>query len=168
MSRPAEEKLVELLKENAFTVSTAESCTGGLVSATIINVSGASDVTCASIVTYSNDAKRKYLGVKRSTLESRGAVSKQCAKQMACGITKQTGADVGISTTGIAGPSGGTAEKPVGLVYIGCCVRGNTKVKKFIFEGDRTAIRQQAVEAALKLAKKCIRAFTETKKNEQK
>ena len=152
-----EGSVVDLLKQNAFTLSTAESCTGGLVSATVINVPGASEVTGCSIVTYSNRAKRKYLGVKRSTLKKHGAVSVKCAKEMAKGICRQTGADVGIATTGIAGPDGGSKDKPVGLVYIAVCVKKKTKVKKFIFSGDRAQVRKQSVEAALKLARKCLK-----------
>ena len=152
-----EESVVKHLKKNGLTVSTAESCTGGLLSGRIINVPGASDVTGCSIVTYSNRAKRKYLGVAKSTLKKHGAVSGKCAREMAKGICRQTGADVGIATTGIAGPDGGTKDKPVGLVYIACCIRKKVRVRKFIFSGDRAQVREQTVEAALKLARKCIK-----------
>lgn len=146
-----EERVVALLKKHGLSVSTAESCTGGLLSGRIINVPGASDIIGCAIVTYSNDAKRKYLGVRKSTLKKHGAVSSKCAKEMAKGICKETGASVGLATTGIAGPDGGTDEKPVGLVYIGCCVKGKVSVRQCNFSGDRQQVRQQTVEAALEL-----------------
>ncbi len=98
----------------------------------------------------------KYLGVKKKTLKKYGAVSEKCAAQMAEGAAREAGADVGVSTTGIAGPGGGTDEKPVGLVYIACFYNGKTKVREFRFEGTRQEIRAQAVEKALKLVKKCL------------
>lgn len=147
-----EEKLVELLIEKGYTISTAESCTGGLVAATIVNVSGASNVFNEGYVTYANSAKEKLAFVKRDTLNEFGAVSRQTAAEMAEGCCKNAAADVGISTTGIAGPAGGTLEKPVGLVYIGCSVKGKTIVEKHVFSGDRTRIRNNAVNCAIKLA----------------
>ncbi len=146
--RTKEEKLVDILKKYGLTVATAESCTGGLLSGSIINVPGASEVIGTGIVTYSNDAKRKYLGVKRSTLKKHGAVSSKCASQMARGICAQTGADVGIATTGIAGPDGGTVEKPVGLVYIACFAKGKVRIARCDLSGDREQIRKKAVERA--------------------
>lgn len=166
---PIEDVVVDILADRKFTISTAESCTGGLLAGRIINVPGASDVIGEGFITYSNDAKRKYLGVKKSTLKKYGAVSKQCAKEMAAGLLGATKADVGLVTTGIAGPGGGTDEKPVGLVYIGCNVCGKIKVKKYIFEGDRRQIRDSATEKALVLARKCLTKYnTENKKNERK
>lgn len=132
-----------------MTVAVAESCTGGLLAGRIINVPGASDVINVGFVTYSNDAKKEYLGVSDKTLDAYGAVSRECATEMAEGVAKRTGSDVGLATTGIAGPGGGTADKPVGLVYIGCCICGTTTVKECHFEGDRMSVRQQAVETAL-------------------
>ena len=164
-----EEKAVELLKKNGLTVSTAESCTGGLLAGQMINVPGASDVIKVGFVTYSNKAKRKYLGVKRSTLDKFGAVSKECAKEMVKGLLEETGADAGLATTGIAGPDGGTDEKPVGLVYIGCDVCGSVKVIERRFDGTRQEIRQKTVTEALNLLCRCISGvFAETGKNEQK
>ncbi|MBR6159030.1 MAG: nicotinamide-nucleotide amidohydrolase family protein, partial [Lachnospiraceae bacterium] len=110
-----EEIAVKLLAGCGYTVSTAESCTGGLVAGCIMNVPGASDVYNAGFITYSNEAKIKYLGVKRETLDKYGAVSEQTAREMAAGTAAAAEADVGLSTTGIAGPGGGTDEKPVGL-----------------------------------------------------
>ena len=123
-----EEELVEILTKKQYKITTAESCTGGLVAATIVNVSGASEVFQAGFVTYANEAKEKELGVKSETLQTYGAVSEKTAKEMAIGCAAHAKAQVGISTTGIAGPGGGTAEKPVGLVYIGCAVRSNVYV----------------------------------------
>lgn len=148
----AEERLVELLQEHGWRVSTAESCTGGAVAAAVVNVAGASDVFEEGFVTYSNTAKRKYLGVKGITLRTLGAVSRETAAQMCRGCCRMSGAQVGIATTGIAGPGGGTAEKPVGLVYIGCCVRGEVQVRRLNLHGDREQNRMDTVKAALELA----------------
>ena len=159
-----EQSVVELLDKNSLTISTAESCTGGIISGRIINVPGASEIIKVGFVTYSNKAKRKYLGVKRSTLEKYGAVSEECAKEMVKGLIAQTKADVGLSATGIAGPDGGTDEKPVGLVYVGCSVCGNVKVKELHLSGDRMQIRNRTVTEALNLLRMCIlEYFTETK-----
>ena len=147
----SEYDVADLLKKHGLTVATAESCTGGLVSGRIINVPGASDIINVGFVTYSNEAKMEYLGVSDLTLEKHGAVSMQCAKEMAEGAAEHTGSDVGLSTTGIAGPDGGTEEKPVGLVYIGCSIRGKTKVSEHRFKGDRKEVRESAVAAALAL-----------------
>ncbi len=152
-----EEEVVALLKEKGYTVSTAESCTGGLLAGRIINVAGASDVYNEGFVTYSNKAKRKYLGVKKSTLIKCGAVSPKCAKEMAKGLAKATGADVTLATTGIAGPDGGTPEKPVGLVYIACNVCGKVIVKECLFCGNRQQIRELAVTKALKMLRKRLK-----------
>ena len=110
-----------------------------------------------SFVTYSNEAKRDLLGVKQETLDSVGAVSPETAEQMALGAAKAAKAEVAVSVTGIAGPDGGTPEKPVGLVYIGCCCYGETVVERHIFKGNRTEIRNASVETALTLAKKCLK-----------
>lgn len=151
-----EEWLVkELTKRNA-SITTAESCTGGLLSGRIVNASGASGVFNQSFVTYSNDAKNRLLGVKKETLDRVGAVSGETAAQMAAGAAKAANAEVALSTTGIAGPDGGTPEKPVGLVYIGCVCFDKTVVEKHIFHGTRMEVREASVEAALVLAKKCL------------
>lgn len=147
-----EELLVKKLNENNLTVSTAESCTGGLVAATIVNVSGASNVFNEGYVTYSNDAKTKLLGVNKEILNTVGAVSEETAALMAQGCAKNAGADMGISTTGIAGPDGGTNDKPVGLVYIGCYYKGQTIVEKNVFSGDRHEVRKQAACRAIDIA----------------
>lgn len=151
-----EQWLVKELTKRHASITTAESCTGGLVSGRIVNASGASEVFNQSFVTYSNEAKNRLLGVKKDTLDSVGAVSEETAEQMATGAAKAAKADVALSTTGIAGPGGGTEEKPVGLVYIGCYCFGETFVEKHIFNGDRSQVREQSVEAALTLARKCL------------
>ena len=152
-----EEELVEILTKQQYKITTAESCTGGLGAATIVNVSGASEVFQAGFVTYANEAKEKELGVKSETLQTYGAVSEKTAKEMAIGCAAHAKAQVGISTTGIAGPGGGTAEKPVGLVYIGCAVRSNVYVEKNVFSGDRQQVRRQAADRAIGFALECIK-----------
>lgn len=151
-----EQWLVKELTKRHASITTAESCTGGFVSGRIVNVSGASGVFNQSFVTYSNEAKMNLLGVKKETLEQVGAVSEETARQMACGAAKAADAQVALSVTGIAGPDGGTPEKPVGLVYIGCYCFGETTVEKHIFNGGRREVREASVEAALTLAKKCL------------
>lgn len=146
-----EEKLVKILMEKGLSISTAESCTGGLIAGTIVNVAGASAVFNEGFVTYSNEAKEKRLGVSHDTLENKGAVSEETVKEMAQGLRRVTGADVAIVSSGIAGPDGGTEEKPVGLVYL-CCSTGNELyVSKNIFKGDRQQVREQAVRTAIEL-----------------
>ena len=148
------EEVVKLLKNAEMTVTTVESCTGGLLSCTLVDVAGVSEVLNQAYVTYANEAKQSLVGVKPETLEAYGAVSEQTAKEMAEGGAKAAKADAALSVTGIAGPDGGSAEKPVGLVYIGCCVNGKTVVERNIFSGSRREVREQSVEAALKLLKK--------------
>lgn len=152
ISRDMEYRLVELLYEKKMTISTAESCTGGLIAGAVINVPGASAVYNEGFITYSNAAKEKYLGVKKETLEKYGAVSKETVVEMAQGCASAAKADVALVSSGIAGPEGGTKEKPVGLVYIGCYVRGNIRTVKNVFSGTRQEVRKQTVEAAIKLA----------------
>ncbi len=118
---PLEFYVAELLRENGLSVSVAESCTGGLVSSRLTDVPGSSDYTFLNVVTYSNIQKHKLLGVSSVTLEKQGAVSRETASEMAFGVKKLSGCDIGLSLTGIAGPAGGSEEKPVGLVYIGLC-----------------------------------------------
>ena len=151
-----EELLATFLKKYDMKLTTAESCTGGLLAGTFLNVPGASAVYEEGYITYANKAKRKLLGVKKKTLKEHGAVSRQTAKQMAKGAAKAAGADVAISVTGIAGPDGGTEEKPVGLVYIGCYVNQKTRVRKCNFSGNREEVRRQTVQAGLEFAIECI------------
>ncbi|MBO4982011.1 MAG: competence/damage-inducible protein A [Lachnospiraceae bacterium] len=151
-----EKAVVELLLANKLTVACAESCTGGMLSARLINVPGVSEVYKTGFVTYANKAKRKALGVKKGTLQKYGAVSSQTAEEMAKGAAFVTKADVTVAITGIAGPDGGTEEKPVGLVYIACNVKGKVTVKEFRFRGNRTKVREGAVSSALALMRSCI------------
>ena len=148
------EEVVKMLKAAKMTVTTVESCTGGLLSGTLVDVAGVSDVFNQAFVTYANEAKYSLVGVKKETLDSYGAVSEETAREMAEGGAKAAKADACLSVTGIAGPDGGTAEKPVGLVYIGCHVNGNTVVERNVFSGSRREVREQSVLAALKLLKK--------------
>lgn len=151
-----EEAVVELLRKYDLTVTTAESCTGGLLSARLINVPGVSEVFKSGRVTYSNKAKKKLLGVKKLSLDQYGAVSPNVAKEMAKGAVAAAKADVAVAVTGIAGPDGGTEQKPVGLVYIACSVCGRTTVKEYCFSGNRSKVRENSVVAALTLMRQCI------------
>ena len=153
-----EEVIVHFLKERSLTLTTAESCTGGMIAARITDVPGASEVFKQGLVTYSNRAKRKLLDVKKTTLKEYGAVSEKTAKEMAKNGAFITGSDACVSVTGTAGPTGGTEEKPVGLVYIGCCYNNKTVVKEFHFKGERQKIREQATANALILLRECILA----------
>lgn len=148
-SETLEASIIKLLADNGKTLSAAESCTGGMLSARLINVSGASEVYEAGFVTYANKAKHKLIGVKKKTLEEYGAVSKETAKEMVKGTLKETGADYAVAITGIAGPGGGTKEKPVGLVYIGCGRKHHIVVKQYQFNGNRTKVRESSVANAL-------------------
>ena len=149
-----EKAVVDLLQANDLTVTCVESCTGGLLSARLINVPGVSDIYKSGVITYSNKSKRRFVGVKKTTLQRYGAVSEQTAEEMAKGAVLLTKADVSVAVTGIAGPDGGTEEKPVGLVYIACNVK--VTVKKYRFSGNRTKVRESAVSAALVLMRDCI------------
>lgn len=151
-----EKAVVDLLLANKLTLACAESCTGGMLSSRLINVPGVSDIYKAGFVTYSNKAKKKSLGVKKGTLQKYGAVSAQTAEEMVKGVAFATKADVTVAVTGIAGPDGGTEEKPVGLVYIGCNVKGNITVKEFHFKGNRMKVREAAASAALILMRSCV------------
>ncbi len=151
-----EKAVVDLLLANKLTVSTVESCTGGLLAGRLINVPGVSEVFKAGYITYSNKSKRRLLGIKKATLLKHGAVSEQIARDMVKGAALMTKADVAVSVTGIAGPTGATEEKPVGLVYIGCNVCGRINVKEYHFSGNRAKVRESTVAAALSLMRECI------------
>ena len=148
--------VVKLLKKLELTVTTAESCTGGMLAARLVNVPGVSDVFREGFITYANKAKRKILDVSKGTLKKYGAVSEQTAKEMATGGVFATDADVCIAITGLAGPDGGTEEKPVGLVYIACYLKDRVRVEKYQFKGDRNKIREQSVVKALDLLRRSI------------
>lgn len=145
-----QEKLVKILIDRGYTISFAESCTGGKMAGTVVDVADASKVLNASFVTYSNEAKMKYVNVLKETLERFGAVSEQTAKEMAEGVAKANCADVGVGITGIAGPGGGTDEKPVGTVCFGYCINGNTKTETMHFGAPgRNIVREQSVDHVL-------------------
>ena len=154
MNTALAEEVVKMLKNAGMTVTTVESCTGGLLSGTLVDVAGVSEVLNQAYVTYANGAKQSLVGVKTETLDSYGAVSEQTAREMAEGGAKAANADAALAVTGIAGPDGGTDEKPVGLVYIGCHVNGNTVVERNVFSGNRREVREQSVGAALALLKR--------------
>ena len=139
----------DMLKKRGFTIACAESCTGGMIVAKLINHPGVSEVLKEGVVAYANEAKVTRLGVDQEQLRLHGAVSAQVAAAMAEGITRTANTDVGISTTGVAGPDGGTADKPVGRVYIGLRIPGKTKTKELTLMGDRSKIRTRATIAAL-------------------
>lgn len=140
-----EDVVGELLINKKMSISCAESCTGGLLSATLINYPGISSVFKEGIVTYSNEAKMSNLNVSKDTLEKYGAVSNETAKEMAEGIAKKACTNIGLSTTGLAGPGGGTEEKPVGLVYIGMYINGKIQTRRLNLTGSRQKIRNRAV-----------------------
>ncbi len=144
-------KISTLLNKKKLSISTAESCTGGFISHNLTNISGSSNYFDRGIVTYSNDSKKELLNVSNKLLEEHGAVSEQVAKAMAENIRKLSNTDIGLSTTGIAGPNGGTKEKPVGLVYIGISTKENIIVKKFNFKEDRIKNKIATCNAALNL-----------------
>jgi nicotinamide-nucleotide amidase len=139
------------LKRQKLTIATAESCTGGLIGHTLTNVSGSSEYFERGIISYSNKAKVELLGVSESLLKEQGAVSEEVAKTMAENVRKRSDVNIGISTTGIAGPLGGTKEKPVGLVYIGVSTEKDNIVKKFIFTGDRIQNKVSTCNVALNM-----------------
>ncbi len=158
-----EKAVVDLLTANRLTVTTAESCTGGLLAARIINVPGVSEVYKSGYITYSNKSKRKILGVKQSLLNKKGAVSEEVVREMAKGAAAISKAEVAVATTGIAGPGGGTEEKPVGLVFIACSVCGKITVNKYYFNGNRDKIRKSTVSSALILMRQCIIEYNNEK-----
>lgn len=147
--------VVELLKKYELTVTTAESCTGGLLAGRLVNVPGVSEVFREGFVTYSNKAKRKLLDVNKSTLKKYGAVSEQTAREMAMGGVFATDADVCVAITGIAGPES-DGDKPVGLVYIACYMKEKVWVEQYQFKGNRNKIREQSVVKALDLLRRAI------------
>jgi PncC family amidohydrolase len=139
----------KLLTAAGLTLALAESCTGGLVCSRITDVPGSSDYLKGGAVTYSNAAKQQLLGVEADTLETAGAVSEQTALQMARGARRLFGADIGVSVTGIAGPGGGTPEKPVGLVYVAISTGDGDRCERHLWKGDRRQNKASSAEAAL-------------------
>lgn len=146
------ERLIgESLREKELKLALAESCTGGLLSSMITDVAGSSEYFLGSIVAYDNGVKQSELGVRATTLKKYGAVSKETALEMARGVKKALQADISAAVTGIAGPGGGTPEKPVGLVFIAVAKGRTTQVQRFVFKGGRKSIKKQSTEAALSM-----------------
>lgn len=148
--------IAQLLAKHHLTVTTAESCTGGLLAGRLINVPGISENLKEGYITYSNEAKEKLLGVSHATLEQYGAVSEETVLEMASGGAKAANADICVSISGIAGPDGGTKEKPVGLVYMCCYCKGKTYVERNLYTGNRSKVREYAVASALTLLRNAI------------
>lgn len=146
-----EERIVDFLHKNNLTITTVESCTGGLIASRIVNVSGASDVFKEGYVTYSDEAKIKIVNVKKETIEKYNVVSEEVAYEMAEGGAEAAGADVALSVTGVAGPGGGTEEIPVGTVCIGIFYKGKVYTEKFNFDGDRSEVRRKSADKAFEL-----------------
>lgn len=146
--------VVEMLGQEKLILSTSESCTGGMLAAAITSVSGSSNVFKEGFITYSNDAKMKYLGVTNKTIEQFGAVSEECAKEMCQGLQRNTKSDIAIAITGIAGPSGGSLEKPVGLVHFGMVYKNRTILERKVFNGNRKMVRTRAMMFALNMIRK--------------
>lgn len=146
------ERVLDLCRSRHWRVATAESCTGGLIAAALTAIAGSSDVVERGFVTYSNEAKSELLGVPPATIARFGGVSAETAAAMARGALERSGADLAVSVTGIAGPGGGSAEKPVGLVHLGVARKdGESRGERHVFAGDRTAIREAALRRALEL-----------------
>jgi nicotinamide-nucleotide amidase len=151
--RPVAELVLALCRADGYRLATAESCTGGLVAARLSDVPGASDVLAGGIVAYANDVKTAELGVSEPLLAEHGAVSAEAAEAMAAGVRERLGVEVGIAVTGVAGPGGGTPEKPVGLVYFHVSTPERDEGRSFSLPGDRATIRSRATVSALHLAR---------------
>ena len=153
-----EHAVVDTLREHGLTLGTAESCTGGQIASRITDVAGCSDVFIGGIVAYANDVKVNVLGVSPETLKNYGAVSEETAREMALGAIERLGCSVGLATTGIAGPGGGTPAKPVGLVYVACAYNGGVTVDRLMLSGTREHIRRLTSNRALKIALEAVRS----------
>jgi PncC family amidohydrolase len=151
MAQRIEEKAGFLLRDRGLKLAVAESCTGGLLGARITSVGGSSDWFLGGIISYSNEVKIQELGVPREMLTEHGAVSEPVARRMATGARRRIGADLAVAITGVAGPTGGTPPKPVGLVFIALADRRNCVVGRFNFSGGRAAVRKSATDAAIRM-----------------
>ena len=156
MDRTLEQRAGVALKDKGWTLALGESCTGGLIAHRITDVPGSSDYFLGGIMAYSNPVKERLLGVSSETLQAVGAVSEETAREMAQGASQSIGSDVGISVTCIAGPGGGTDEKPVGLTYIGASTPDGEWVERHVFQGDRKSIKESATNASLELLLKAL------------
>ena len=149
-------EIINLLKEKNKTITFAESCTGGRIASAFTAISGASSVLNGSVVSYANEIKSAWLGVKEETLVEYGAVSQECVEEMLKGILKMASADYAIAVSGIAGPTGGSDEKPVGTVYIGVATEEESNVKLYLFKGNREEIQEQATAKSILLLKNIL------------
>ena len=148
---PLEELLVDLLIEKGYHISFAESCTGGLCCGTLVNIANASKVLDVSFTTYANEAKMQFLGVSESTINEYGVVSEEVAREMALGVAKTAKSEVGVGVTGVAGPTGGTEKKPVGMVCFGFSVNGKVKTfTQYFGEIGRNRVRSASVDFVFK------------------
>ena len=160
MSEPLEITVGRLLFQHHLTLATAESCTGGLIGHRLTNVPGSSEYFLGGIIAYANEIKGRVLGVSRQTLDAHGAVSAETALEMARGARSVLGVDLAVSVTGIAGPGGGTDEKPVGLVYVELAAPGFERVEKFVWNQDREGNKWESAEAALRLVQDYLQSLT--------
>jgi len=151
-----EQEIGDELRRRRLTLSIAESCTGGLVGHRVTNVSGSSDYYKGGVIAYANDVKERILQVKKQTLDEKGAVSAECAEEMAQGVRVLLDSDIGIAITGIAGPTGGTPEKPVGLVYIALATKDYVYHERYLFHKDREGNKREAAAAALNMLQRHI------------
>lgn len=153
-----EETVGQLLTEQGLSIAVAESCTGGLIAHQLTNVPGSSAYFVGGVVAYSNEVKEQVLGVSHETLSVRGAVSEECAQEMARGARRFFDTDVAISSTGIAGPTGGTPQKPVGLVYVALAAQDIERCERHVWQGDRLENKRQTSEAALEMLRQYLEA----------
>ena len=159
MDAEALEKAVgRLLREQKLTIALAESCTGGLIAHRLTNVPGSSAYLVGGVVSYANEAKERMLGVSPQTLQEHGAVSEETAREMSRGVRRLLQTDVALAVTGIAGPSGGTPEKPVGLTYIALAAEDLERCERYLWKGDRWANKKQSAEAALRMLRQYLEA----------
>ena len=151
------EDLIKFLITHKLTIATAESCTGGLISKRITDIPGSSQAFIGGVVSYSNEMKKRWLGVSQTTLVNYGAVSGETVEEMVNGIKNETRADIGVAVSGIAGPSGGTKEKPVGTVFIGVAYKNHREIRKFKFDGARDEIRNKCADEVLTIIQQILR-----------
>jgi len=157
-TEPLEKVVGRLLTEQKQTIALAESCTGGLVAHRLTNVPGSSSYFIGGVVSYANEAKERMLGVSHRMLQEHGAVSEETAREMARRVRRRLQTDVALAVTGIAGPSGGTPEKPVGLTYIALAAKDLERCERYLWQGDRSANKEQSAEAALGMLREYLEA----------
>lgn len=154
-----QKKSCKYLLDNRLSIATAESLTGGMIASELVGYPGISECFSYGYITYSDDAKEEVLGVRKTTLEKYGAVSHQTAREMAKYVRAISNADIGIASTGFAGPTGGNKENPVGTVYVSCSIDDFVITRKFLFKGSRFLVRTKTVNAAFKLLYDCIKRY---------